>query len=177
MAIAIPPRVIVLMVMPRLFITSRATASDSGMATTEMIVVRKFQRKKNRMMMTRRAPSRRAAMTLWTASEMKSACRKMARFTWMPEGSWAWMRSSSSSRRSVNSSVFSPGCFKIDRITAGSAFTDAVPKRGRGPISTCATSRRSTGTSPRIATTVVPMSSTLCARPSPRINTSRPLAA
>ena len=63
MAIAMPPSVIVLMVMPSSFIAKIATTSESGIATTEIAVARKFQRKRNRMMTTRIAPSRSACIT------------------------------------------------------------------------------------------------------------------
>ncbi len=70
---AMPPRVIVLMVMPSNCIARIATTSDSGIARAEMAVVWKFHRKRNRMITTRMAPSRRASITLSIAVLMKLA--------------------------------------------------------------------------------------------------------
>ena len=60
MAIASPPKLMVLIVNPKACKTRIATSKERGKATREMIVVRKFIRKKNRTMMTNRAPSKRA---------------------------------------------------------------------------------------------------------------------
>ena len=65
-------------------------------------------------------------------------CRKMARSKATPSGREDSMRSSSASMSPVRSSVLAPGCFWIERMTAGSAFTDAVPKRTLGPMRTSA---------------------------------------
>ena len=53
--------------------TIAATASDIGIAVSEMMVVRQFHKNKKRMMATKMAPSRRAIETLSTAVSMKSA--------------------------------------------------------------------------------------------------------
>ncbi len=73
MAMAIPPSVMVFIVIPISFIAKIATTSDSGMATIEIAVVRKFHRKRNRIITTKIAPSRSALTTFRTASEIKSA--------------------------------------------------------------------------------------------------------
>ena len=73
MAIAMPPRVIVLMVPPKARSVMTARASDNGIASTEIAVVRTFHRKRKRMATTRSAPSRNDVTTLFTASAMKSA--------------------------------------------------------------------------------------------------------
>gem|GEM_PF-6409079 len=119
-AMAIPPSVMVFTVPPRARIVMTASASDRGMATTEISVVRTFHRKSSRMAITKNAPSRSAMMTFSTASEMKSAWRKMSRSKVIPSGSSASIRSSSASTRSVSSSVLAPACFWTDRMTAGS---------------------------------------------------------
>ena len=110
-AIAIPPSVIVLMVPPSARSVITASASERGMASTEIAVVRAFHRKRKRMATTSRAPSRSAVTTLSTASEMKSACRKMPRSNETPPGSEGSIRSSSVSILRVSSSVLAPGCF------------------------------------------------------------------
>ncbi len=111
MAIAIPPSVMVLMVIPSAFSANTATTSESGIASTDMKVVRPLQRKRKRMMTTRSAPSRSASITLSTAVRMKSACRNTPRLIAMPSGKVAWISVSVSSMRRVNSSVLVCGCF------------------------------------------------------------------
>jgi hypothetical protein len=61
MAMAMPPRVIVLMVAPKACITMTATTSESGMAVSVMKVARTLARKSSTMATTRMPPSRSAA--------------------------------------------------------------------------------------------------------------------
>ena len=76
---AMPPSVIVLMVMFRSFSANTDVIRESGIARTEMKVVLALHRKMKRMTTTRIAPSRSASKTLSTAVSMKFACRKMLR--------------------------------------------------------------------------------------------------
>ncbi len=69
----IPPRVIVLMSIPRAYSTMMVASSESGMANTEITVVLKLPRKRNRMTITNMAPSNRALPTFPTEAWMKSA--------------------------------------------------------------------------------------------------------
>ena len=57
MAMAIPPRLIVLIVKPSTLSTNTDTSSDNGRATSEMTVTRVFIRKKSTTI-TKSAPSR-----------------------------------------------------------------------------------------------------------------------
>ena len=57
MAIAIPPKLIVLIDRFINFSTRIDTSSDSGIATSEMVVTRAFIIKKNSTITTNRAPS------------------------------------------------------------------------------------------------------------------------
>ncbi len=98
-AMAMPPSVIVLIVMPSSFMAKIATTSDSGIARMEIAVVRKFQRKRNRMMTTKIAPSRSASITLSIATVMKSAWRNSSAWMVIPSGSVRWMSASSRSIR------------------------------------------------------------------------------
>ena len=59
MATASPPSVIVLIDMPNHLKTSPVITIDSGIAVSVMNVVRKFSRKRNRMITTRMPPSRK----------------------------------------------------------------------------------------------------------------------
>ena len=70
MAMHIPPRVIVLMSIPNSFSTITVARSETGMAITEISVVLKLPRKRNRMRTTNMAPSSRALATLWTEDSM-----------------------------------------------------------------------------------------------------------
>ena len=74
MAIAMPPRVIVLIVMPQASMARIATTKESGMAVREMNVVRKFQRKRNSTTVTMIPPSMIESRTFVTARLIKSAC-------------------------------------------------------------------------------------------------------
>ena len=67
-AIAMPPSVIVLMVMLKALKTIAVTRTDKGMAVSVMKLVRRFQRKRNRMSSTHMVPSRIASTTLSTAA-------------------------------------------------------------------------------------------------------------
>ena len=121
MAIVKPPSVIVFSVPPNSDMVRTPTTSERGMATAEMSVVRRLPRKRNRMISTRIAPSRRATETLWMATSMKSACRKFSFSMTTPAGSVfsTWARTPSSVR--VSSSVLASGCFWTLRMTAGRA--------------------------------------------------------
>ena len=118
MAIAIPPRVMVLMVISKNSNTNTEVISASGMAVREIIVVRKFARKSSRIITTSIAPSRRASITLSMARSIKSACRKMWLLIVNPSGRFCSIWASVSSTRSVSSRVLVSGCFLIEIITA-----------------------------------------------------------
>ena len=64
MAMAKPPRLIVLMVSPKALSVRMAATKASGMVTSEMSVVRTFIRKMKSTMTTKMAPSMRALFTL-----------------------------------------------------------------------------------------------------------------
>jgi hypothetical protein len=85
-AIAIPPSVIVFTVIPSSCMAKIATTSDSGMATSEIAVARRFHRKRKRTMTTSTAPSRSAVTTFPMATEMKSDCPEELRVDCHPLG-------------------------------------------------------------------------------------------
>ena len=74
MATASPPSVIVFIDKPNQWNTSPVIKMESGMAVSVMKVVRKFIRKRNRMMTTRIPPSLRASMTFSIARSMNDFC-------------------------------------------------------------------------------------------------------
>ena len=110
-AMAMPPRVMVLMLAPMASSTSTAASKDRGIASTVMAVAEALARKAKTMITTSRAPSRRAASTLATANWMKSAWRKSLVSITIPAGRPAWSSANTASRRSVRSRVLAPGCF------------------------------------------------------------------
>ena len=118
-AMAMPPRVMVLMLAPRASSTSTAASSESGIASTVMAVAAALIRKAKTISTTSRAPSRRAVSTLATAKRMKSAWRKSRVSISIPAGRPAWISARTSSSRSVSSRVLASGCFWIARTTAG----------------------------------------------------------
>ena len=61
------------MFIPRRCITMKLPNNESGIATTEMIVVLKLPKKSINITMTRTAPSTNALATLLTEASMKSA--------------------------------------------------------------------------------------------------------
>ncbi len=117
-AMAMPPRVMVLMVPPVAFMARMATTSDRGMAIRVINVERTLTRKTNTIAMTRMAPSRSASSRLSMETEMKSAWRNSPVSICMPSGSEAWISASTASRRRVSSSVLAVGCFWMPTITA-----------------------------------------------------------
>ena len=73
MAMAIPPRLIVLMVSPIALSTSTAVSSERGSAMREMIVVRVLIRNRNSTMTTNSPPSNKAFCTLSIEFSIKFA--------------------------------------------------------------------------------------------------------
>ncbi len=65
-AIAIPPRLIVLIFMPIEWSTTIAPSKESGIASNDIIVVLKLPRNKNKIIITKIAPSISADFTLFT---------------------------------------------------------------------------------------------------------------
>ena len=119
MAMASPPSVITLIDRPKARKASAATASDSGMASSEISVVRADSRKANRMTATITAPSRSASPTLPTEARMKSAWRNSTCGWARPLGRPGTSSCSAASTAAVSFTVSAPGCFCTLAITAG----------------------------------------------------------
>ena len=109
----------VLIVPPKSEMVRMPASSESGMASAEMAVVRTLPRNRNRMISTRIAPSRRAAVTFSIATSMKSAWRKFSFSMVTPSGRLRASRASAWSIWRVRASVLAPGCFWTLRMTAG----------------------------------------------------------
>ena len=169
MAMAIPPRLMVLMVSPMKCSARTEKRSANGRVTREMTVVRALARKRARMMVTKRAPSSNESFTLPILLSMKRDWRKMSVFTFTSGGKVAFISSSERSIRSVSSRVPVCGCFVTVISTAGFPSTEAHPILGScAPMRTSAMSFRVTGTVPIRFTTACPISSTRVVDTMPR---------
>ena len=161
MAMAMPPRLMVLTVYPIRWSMSTAMMMLMGRAVTEMRVVRRFIRKKNSTTITNSAPSSSASCRLDIDVSMKSLWRKMSVDTCTSAGRVRAMSAISRSMASVSDRVPAPCCLVTVMSTAGWPLTDAVPRRGRAPptltSATSATVMKPPAGSAR--TTVAPSSS------------------
>ena len=150
----------VLIVNPKACKTRIATSKERGKATREMIVVRKFIRKKNRTMMTNRAPSKRAFWMLSMELLIKRDWRNISVEICTSVGSVFCSSCKEASSLSVNSSVLVEGCLVTVTKTAGFPFSEATPSFGvLAPICTVAISEMRIGTSLTVLTTALPNSS------------------
>ncbi len=157
---ASPPRLIVLIVSPRACITRMATNNESGSATNEMTVVRKFIRKKNSTTITNSAPSNSACCILWIELLIKRDWRKISVEIRTSAGSVFCKSCMEASSLSVNSRVLVAGCLVTVTNTAGFAFSEASPNLGALlPIRMSAISESMTGISLTVLTTAFPNSS------------------
>ena len=86
MAIARPPRLMLLMVKPNQFMVTTAATSESGIASKVMVAARKFIRNSATTITTRMAPSRNALVRLSSDRSMKSAWRNTCLSIFMPAG-------------------------------------------------------------------------------------------
>ena len=119
MAIARPPSVITLIGWPSHSNTTAVTASDSGIATSEITVVRADSRKANSTIATMMAPSRSASATLPIEALMKSAWRNSTRGSASPGGRPCFSSPSAASICAVSFTVSASGCFWMLITTAG----------------------------------------------------------
>ena len=145
-AIAIPPRLMVLMVSPRNLMARRVITIESGIETSEIRVVLQFIRNMNRTRTTKIPPSTRDFLTLLIDPSMKRDCRKISELTLTSEGSLVLMSSRALSRFLVSSRLLVAGCFVTVRMTACLPSFEASPRTGVfGPIFTSAIASKVTG--------------------------------
>jgi hypothetical protein len=133
MAMARPPKVMVLMERPANQNTIAVTNTDIGIATSEMSVVRASIRNKNSTMPTMTSASKSTVRTLPIEFSMKVAWRNCTSRVVMPAGSVVRIESRVRSSSRVSARVSTPGCFWMPRITAGLPPNPALPRRGRAP--------------------------------------------
>ena len=131
MAMAKPPRLIVLMVSPNALSVRIAATNAKGMVTSEMMVVRTFMRNTKSTMTTKMAPSMRERFTLSMELLMKRSWRYTSVVSTTSEGSSRLISSSVASSFFVSSSVLVLGCLVTVRMTAGSVRNEATPNLGR----------------------------------------------
>jgi len=161
MAMARPPRLMVLMVSPKAWSTRIAISMESGKAMSEIRVVRAFIRKKNSTITTKMAPSNKDFWMLLMELLMKRDCRKMSVEMRTSAGRVFCSSCMEASSLSVSSSVLVFGCLVTVTSTAGLPFSEARPNLGAlAPICTSAMSDRVMGRSLTVLTTALPISST-----------------
>ena len=145
-AMAIPPRLIVLTVSPMNFETRRVTRIDSGIETKEMRVVLQFMRNMKRTKTTNMPPSMRDFLTLEIEPSMKRDWRNISELTLTSEGRDALISSRALSSFLVSSRLFVFGCFVTVSTTAGLPSLEARPRTGvLVPVFTSAMASKVTG--------------------------------
>ena len=121
-AMARPPSVMVLIDRPSAWNTSAVTRMETGIAVSEMSVVRRLSRKANSTTATMIAPSRSASSTFSIEDSMNAACLKMISGAATPAGSDRDRSASATPISCVSRTVSAVGCFCTEMITAGLAL-------------------------------------------------------
>ena len=119
MAIASPPSVMVLIDRPAKWKTMAAVRIDTGIAVSEITVVRTFSRKAKRTTATTAVASSSTVRTLPIEVSMKLAWRNRMLSARMPEGSVRDRSASAASTSRVRRTVSMSGCFSTEMITDG----------------------------------------------------------
>ena len=147
------------------------TNSESGKATSEMIVVRTFIRKRKRTMITKKLPSNKLSFTLLIELSMKRLWRKISVETCTSFGKFFCKSAMTASSFSVSSIVLVFGCLVTVTRTAGFVRSEARPNFGcLPPTFTVAISSRRIGVlSGVMATTPLASSSAFVVVKTPRI--------
>ena len=145
MAMAIPPRLMVLIFRLSRCRAITAESKETGIAIREIMVVRKLMRNKRRMITTSTAPSSKTFCTLLMAVSIKSAWRKIVVSTTTSGGNEPLRALIFSSMLRLSLMVLALGCLEIESITAGVASWEPCPIFTAEPMTTCATSLTLTG--------------------------------
>ena len=169
MAMARPPRLMVLMVMPIQFSVSMEISIDSGSVISDMMVVLTLARKSMSTITTNIAPSYSDDLTLLMELSMNLAWRKVSVDIFTSGGRFFCTSFRASSSFAVSSSVPVSGCLVTVTSTAGLPFSEASPSLGCcAPICTSATSSRVTGAPPTVLMTLLAISFTSSVETMPR---------
>ena len=174
-AIAIPPKLMVLIVNPMNLRESMAKTNESGIVTSEITVVRAFIKKITNMITTKIPPSYKDFCTLLIELSMKRAWRKISVEIFTSAGNVCCNSARDSSSLSVKSSVLVAGCLVIVINTAGLPSFEAIPSLGAlSPICTSAMFSKSMGISLTVLMTALPNAETLLVESTPRMIYSFP---
>ena len=149
------------------------TASDKGIATSEIKVVRADNRKANNTMATMMAPSRKASVTLPMDASMKSAWRNNTFGAANPTGSPCLRSPNAASMAWVSLTVSAAGCFCTLTMTAGTPLYPASPRFMAAANRTLATCSSKMARPSFQATATPCRSSTRLVRPMWRMRNSR----
>ena len=176
MAIARPPRVMVLIDRPKYLKTRAVMKIETGIATSAITVVRTLPRNRNRITATKPDAAISLPCSVLIEASMKLAWRKVTCGAAMPDGSERFMSSSALSMPRVSATVSAAGCFWMLRITAGWPSKPASPRLMAAAKVTSATCRITTGWPSLAARARFFRSSRFEVRPRLRIRYSRPLS-
>ena len=92
---------------------------ETGIAVSEMAVVRQLSRNANRMTATTSAASSSTRSTFWIEFSMKLACLNMISLAFTPDGRLGSSSASTCMICRVSRTVSTLGCFSTETITAG----------------------------------------------------------
>ena len=173
MAMARPPSVMVLMERPIRWKTMAVTRIETGMAVSEIAVVRTFSRKAKSTMATTATASSNTFFTLLMEVSMKFAWRKRRLSALMPSGRVAVISANAASTCRVRRTVSTPGCFSTETMTAELPWKPASPRLTRAPKPTSAICSKATGWPFTVATARPLRSSRDRVRPMLRMRNSR----
>ena len=124
--------------------TITVTTSDSGMAASEMNVVRTLSRNRNRTIRTSTAPTTNASPTLYTPRSMNSRSSYSPVSSTTSAGSDGSTSANAAFTRSVSSRVSVRGCLVTVMATPGCPLMLESPRLTCAPSTTFATSLSST---------------------------------
>ena len=139
----------------------------TGMTSAVITAARKFPSSRNRIRITRPAPSSRFFATVCTVAST-SWVRSSTVCTTIPGGSERRISVMRASTAAATVRLFSPISISAVPTTTSRPSSLAEPVRRSRPMRTSATSLIRTGTPPRVVTTTLPISSMLSRRPAAR---------
>ena len=140
---------------------------DSGITSAVISAARMLPRNRNRIAITRIAPSSRFFLTVATAFST-STVRSYTGTARTPDGSVRFTSSIRAATAFATVRLFSPISMNTVPSTTSSPFAVAAPVRSSRPTSTSPRSFMRTGTPPTLASTTLAMSSTVRACPGTR---------
>ncbi len=113
------------MVRPSASIAPKVPMTDAGIASAAMTVERTLPRNTSTTSAARSAPTARCSFTASTLLRVASVLSRTTSSVY-PDGSCLWTSASRARTASTVATVFSPDCFRTDRMTAGSPLNVAA---------------------------------------------------